>query len=110
MQPTITLPEKHKFRLAAFECKEKGKISQKTLDLTPHAGQRIRIWLDHDGTYSTDRHKDHYWQVAELDVPHMKYKTENTGKLDKDKQPAAITSAIPPDLRAVKIRKWDLPK
>jgi len=109
MQPIITFSDKHKFRIAAFECKKSGKVSQKTIDLTPHAGQRTRVWLNSDGTYSTDRNTDHYWQVAEFDVPHIKYEHTDTGEMDDNDTPVVSTKSIPPDMTGVKIKKWTLP-
>lgn len=108
MQPNITNIDKRKFRIAAFECNA-GKMSQKTIDLTPYAGQHVRIWLDPDGSYSLNPHKNHYWQVAEFDVPKIQYQQVDTGEVDEDGNPIMVSEALPLDLTNVEIEKWDLP-
>ncbi|MFH2012521.1 MAG: hypothetical protein ABIJ37_07485 [Pseudomonadota bacterium] len=85
MEPKITIVDDCKIRIAGYDCKV-GKISQKTIDMTPYAGEYVRIWLEKDGTYSLDKNANHYWQVAELQVPE-----------------------IPVDLSGVKITTFELP-
>jgi len=109
MKPKITVVDGCKLRIAAFGCDALGsKVSQKTIDMTPYAGQRARIWLEEDGTYSLDPRKDHYWQVCELYVPEIAYreteeKDPDTGEL------AAKIEALPLDLSGVKALLYDLP-
>ena len=106
----ITIIDKSKIQLAAFTCPVNGKIKQQTIDLTPYAGQHVRVWLDADGTYSVDKNKDHFWQVAQFDVPELKYKDEDTGKRDSDNQVIMEAIGQPLDLTDVDINKWDLPQ
>ena len=109
MQPNITIIDKCKVRIAAFECNERGKVSQKTIDLTPYAGQHIRIWLDPDGSYSLDPKADHYWQMAEFDVPEIQFSSVDTGEIDEAGQAIMASEPLPLDLTSVEIEKWELP-
>jgi hypothetical protein len=110
MQPNITIIDKSKVRIAAFECDTLGKVSQKTIDLTQYAGQHIRIWLDPDGSYSLNPKRDHYWQMAELDVPEIQFSSVDTGEIDEEGNPIMAAEALPLDLTAVEIEKWELPE
>jgi len=92
-----------KLTIGAFECKALGKVSQKTIDLEDQAGEYVRIWLEKDRTYSTDKHKDHFWQVAELRVPIQGYDVEITGE-------GETSTPIPIDLDMTEIRAFELPK
>jgi hypothetical protein len=107
--PTISIVDQCKVRIAAFDCPKLGRVSQKTMDLTPHAGKKVRIWLDPDGSYSTDPKKDHYWQVAELDVPEIKYDRgdQSPGGEMEDASPAV---PLPLDLTDVEVSVWSLPE
>ena len=110
MQPNITIVDGYKLRIAGFECGELGYVSQKTIDMTPYAGQYVRIWLDKDGTYSLNPRKDHFWQVAEFQAPEQEYKDVDTGETDPDTgEPVIVTEAVPLDMSAVEIEKWQLP-
>jgi len=99
MTPNITIVEDGKIRIAAFTCNRLGKVSQKTIDMTPYEGRHVRIWLDHDGSYSLDPNKDHFWQVAELDVPVVGVNRTDTG-----------VETLPLNLSGVEITTWELPE
>ena len=109
MQPNITIIDKCKIRIAAFECGA-GKISQKTIDLTPYAGQRVRIWLDPDGSYSLDPGKDHFWQMIEVDVPEIRHQQTDTDEIDENGKPITTSKALPLDLIDTDLKKWALPE
>jgi len=72
-----------------------GMTKQVEFDLTEHAGEYLRVWLDEDMTFSTDKHKDHYWQVAELQVPHQRYNSIPTGETDILGMPEFVTEKVP---------------
>lgn len=108
MKPKITVVDGCKLRIAAFECDALGKVSQKTIDMTPYAGQRTRIWLDENGTCSLDPRKDHYWQICELDVPDIAY-AESKEKDPETGETAVKITALPLDLAGVKVLLYDLP-
>jgi len=108
MTPKITV-KGSKLTIAAFECKTTGKVSQKTIDLSDQAGEYVRIWLEKDGAYSTDKHRDHFWQVAELAVPVRQINVTMEKDPETGEQVETWT-AVPIDLDGVEIRTFELPK
>ena len=107
-QPTITILEGGKIQIAGFEC-ALGKVARETLDLSSYAGDRVRIWLDENKKFSIDPRKNHYWQIAELDVPPQLYQ-ETEGAPDSEGRPTSLREAILIDLSNVEIMVWDLPE
>jgi len=108
MQPKITILKNGRITIAALECAGIGHIARTTIDLTPYAGERIRIWLDKDGTYSLDKFRDHFWQIAELDVPALvRQPGEKTGD---DGKVVSTEETLPLDLTGVDISVWELPE
>jgi len=85
-----------------------AKISGKSIDLTPYAGQYVRIWLDYDGGFSLEPRKDHFWQLAEFQVPEQAYKEVITKDAKSDEESTNL-KALPLDLSATEIRTWELP-
>lgn len=108
MRAKINVVDGSKIRILAFENDLLGKISQKTIDLTPYAGQRTRVWLEKDGTYSLNPNKDHYWQVAEIDVPDIIYQDIEVED-PENKMMTTQSEALPLDLSGVNIMLFDLP-
>lgn len=107
MLPKITILKNGNIKIAALECAGVGKVTKTTIDLTPCAGERVRIWLDRDGTYSLDKFRDHFWQIAELDVPALVRQTgEKTDEADKT---VPTEETLPLDLAGVEISVWPLP-
>ena len=92
--PNITIVDKYKVRIDAFECKKCGKVPATTIDLRPYAGQYVRIWLDEDGTYALDPRRNHFWQMAEFQVPEQEYKQVDSGDKDPEtKEPIMVPEA-----------------
>jgi hypothetical protein len=110
MFPAITIVDKYKVRIPAFECKECGHVSQKTIDMTPFAGQYVRIWLDKEGTYSLDKRRGHFWQMAEFQVPHIQHEEIDTGEKDPvTDEPVIQRNTLPLDIEKAAIETWHLP-
>ena len=110
MEPALAIIDKHKVRISAFECRELGKVSQKTIDMTPLAGQYVRIWLDKNGTYSSDERIGHYWQMAEFQAPEIEYEEVETEEKDLiTDEFITQKNALPLDLEKTEIETWDLP-
>jgi hypothetical protein len=101
MEPTIKV-NNGEITIDSFKC-PKGLVPQTTTDLSPYAGEYMRIWLDADLTYSLDKHKDHYWQVAELKVPTQKYQSIDTGKVDEQGLPITTSEPIPIELGEIRL-------
>ncbi len=109
-QPKLSIVEGCKIKMAACASKamKLKKISQKTIDMTQHAGERVRIWMETDGTYSTDKHKNHWWQIAEFDVPAIEYEeVEKEHPVTKEKYKDMV--AKPLDLKNVDVTVWEMP-
>lgn len=101
-----------KLKIGGFACEKLGKVKAATIDLTPHAGQHVRVWLDMDGTYSLDPHTEHFWQMAEFDVPEIQYSPGEVNEkmeLGTDLNLSPPSEALPLDLTAVEVAKWELP-
>ncbi|MBW2561302.1 MAG: hypothetical protein JRE40_10675 [Deltaproteobacteria bacterium] len=96
----------------AFDCKRLGQVAAQSVDVTPLAGRRhARIWLDPDGTYSCDPRRQHYWQVAELDVPEQVFCQVAIDDTDPDTgEPITRAEAAPLDIDAEAIQLWELPE
>ena len=108
MLPKITSLKNGKSSIAALECVGIGNVAKTTIDLTPYAGERVRIWLDRDGTYSLDKFRDHFWQIAEMDVPALVRLTGE--KIGEDGKIVPTEEMLPLDLAGVKISVWPLPE
>lgn len=106
MKPNIIM-NSSKATIPAFKCRI-GNAPQKTIDLALYAGEYIRIWLDYAMTYSVDKHKDHYWQIAELQVPHQMHRHIKTGEIDEYGMPVWIAEKIPIKLIKNQMQIWDI--
>jgi len=97
-----------KLRLPAIDSAVLGKVGSKTIDMTPHAGQLVRVWIDKDGRYTTDPKAEHAWQVAELRVPEPDVRIEMV--IDEQTgEPVEQQTVEPIDLAAVPITLWPVP-
>ena len=101
-EKSIIAQEKSKLTIEPFDCR-KGFTKKASIDLTPYAGQYVRIWMDDDLSFSTDRHKDHYWQIAEFLVPMQKYKNVDTSEIDENGLPIVISEPIPITLPTIRL-------
>jgi len=108
MKPKIKVKDS-KLTIAGFTTETTGKVAQKTLDLSGHAGEYLRIWLEKDGAYSTDKRRDHFWQVAELQVPEQTYQEKLTKDAETGEE-TVIMEPLPINLDGVEIQTFDLPK
>ena len=107
MAPKITILKNGRITIAALECAGIGKIAKTTIDLAPYAGERVRIWIDRNGTYSLNKFADHFWQIAELDVPAQVRQAGE--KTDADGKVVPTEETLPLDLTGVEISVWPLP-
>lgn len=96
--------------IAGFSCESFGEINTATIDLTPYAGQYVRVWLDNDGSYSLDPSTSHFWQMAEFTVPKMQYQDVDTGEKDEQGNPVMQPRTLPLNLENMEIIVLELPK
>jgi hypothetical protein len=86
-----------------------GKVKAATIDLSEYAGKYVRIWLEADGTYSLDPRRDHFWQVAEFQVPEIQYE-EVLGIDPETDEPMVDLKPLPLDVSAMDITLFTLPE
>lgn len=98
-----------KIIIEAFECEKLGVTAEAEIDMTPYAGEYVRIWLDQDGIYSLDSSTSHFWQIAELRVPELQYQEIDTGEVDEFGEPITMREALPLDLSETVVAAWELP-
>ncbi|MFA5387217.1 MAG: hypothetical protein WC322_02365 [Candidatus Paceibacterota bacterium] len=96
-------------KIGGFTCEKLGKLAAKTIDLTPYAGQHVRVWLDQDGSYSLDPRSNHYWQIAEFDVPEIGIVESDSGEVGEAGEPVMIREVLPLELIDVEFTVWPLP-
>lgn len=108
MLPKISILKNGRISITALECAGIGKVAKMTIDLTPCAGERVRIWLDQDGAYSLDKFRDHFWQIAELDVPALV--RQEGEKAGEDGKIISTEETLPLDLAGAEISVWPLPE
>jgi hypothetical protein len=101
MKPEI-IKNGSKLTILSFSC-PKGFALEITIDLALYAGKYVRVWLDADMAYSLDKHKDHYWQVAELQVPAQEYQSVDTGEVDDQGLPITTSEPIPIELGEIRL-------
>ena len=78
-------------------------------DLTDYQGETFRLYMDENGDLSTCKHCDHYWLLAEADIPPKQAETIPTGEKDEKGQEKTTTVEVPLDLSGITFRTYDLP-
>jgi len=87
-----------------------GNCSGGTIDLTNFQGGPARIYLDEDGSLSTDLYRDHYWLLAECVLPERQFEQRETGRTDEQDQPVTEMVEKPLDLNNIDITVFPLPE
>lgn len=87
-----------------------GNTAPATIDATPFQGGPLRVYLDPDGSISTDLYRDHYWLLAEAILPERRYENQPTGQVDENGQPMMAMVELPLDLNDVEIIVFPLPE
>lgn len=75
-------------------------------DLTDYQGETFRLYVEENGDISTCKHCDHYWLLAEADIPPKRTETTPTGEKGQEK---TLTVEVPLDLSGVTFRAYALP-
>jgi len=101
MKPEI-IRNGSKLTILSFSC-PRGIVPETILDLATHAGEYLRIWLDDDLTYSLDKHANHYWQIAELQMPHQTYLNIDTGEVDEQGLSITVSEPVPIELPIIRL-------
>lgn len=107
MKPKIS-KNTESIRIGALDFPGVGQVGGHTIDLVQHAGQMVRVWLDRDGSYSTDPRQQHLWQIAEFQVPERQMEAQPVNDPVSGEETTAMV-ALPLDLSAMQITTFDLP-
>lgn len=95
--------------VASFRCGGLD-VAGRTFDLTPFQGGPFRLYVDEDGTLSTDLYKDHYWIIAEAIIPEKQYESVPTGQVDENGKPKTEIVERPLGLNNIDIIAFPLPE
>jgi hypothetical protein len=106
--PNITI-QGSKLLISTFKVGDKT-VKSKTLDLTPYQGGPFRLYLDADGSLSTELDRDHFWLLAEAVIPEQTFENDPTGQVDENGQAISRMVARPLDLANVEITVFELPE
>ncbi|ALA68844.1 hypothetical protein GT50_00610 [Geobacillus stearothermophilus 10] len=82
-----------------------------SFDLNEWEGRRFRLYLDEDGSLSTDDTIGHFWQLAEADVPLCKIIMIETDELDENEMPIVVSQKQPINVAEdVIVNVWAFPE
>ena len=80
------------------------------MDLTDYQGQAFRLYAEKTGDLSTDKEKDHYWLLAEAELPQKTTKSVETGEVDENGQARTESEIVPLNLNNVDFKIYALPE
>lgn len=94
-------------KIGAYEF-EGMKIPARNIDLKPYQGKMVRIYIEKDGSYSTD-YGTHEWLLIMGMVPKPTYKSVADGT-DENGQTRMKQEEVPIDLNDVEFTVFALPE
>ena len=81
----ISIVANNPFHIQVNSFEYPGGVTQaQQIDLTPFQNGPARLYLEHDGSLSTDLYADHYWLLAETVLPEKQYNNVPTGMKDEN--------------------------
>ena len=86
------------------------RVSAQSFDLTAFQGKAFRLYAEENGDLSTNKNQDHFWLLAEANVPERLMKSVSTGELDERGQEIMKSVDVPLDLNNVEIKVYALPE
>ena len=87
-----------------------GQCQGNVLDLSAYQGEAFRLYLEADGSLSTELFRDHYWLLAEAVLPERRYEMVPSGQVDENGQPLTVLQEVPLDLGEIQITVFPLPE
>lgn len=87
-----------------------GHCPGAVVDLAPFQGGPFRLYLEEDGSLSTELFRDHYWLLAEAVLPERQFENRPTGMTDENGQPVMEMVERPLDLNEVQVTVFPLPE
>jgi|GEM_PF-1266725 hypothetical protein len=87
-----------------------GTTSPAVYDLALFQAGPFRLYLEQDGSFSTDLYGDHYWLLAETILPETQYDQALTGQVDENDQPKTEMVERALNLNEIDIIVFSLPE
>lgn len=109
VQLTVDQENKAVLNTAAFTINS-TRVSAQSFDLTAFQGKAFRLYAEENGDLSTNKNQDHFWLLAEANVPERLMKSVSTGELDERGQEIMKSVDVPLDLNNVEIKVYALPE
>ena len=109
VQLTVDQTNKAVLNTAAFTINS-TRVSAQSFDLTAFQGKAFRLYAEENGDLSTNKNQDHFWLLAEANVPERLMKSVSTGELDERGQEIMKSVDVPLDLNNVEIKVYALPE
>ena len=109
VQLTVDQMNKAVLNTAAFTINS-TRVSAQSFDLTAFQGKAFRLYAEENGDLSTNKNQDHFWLLAEANVPERLMKSVSTGELDERGQEIMKSVDVPLDLNNVEIKVYALPE
>ena len=109
VQLTVDQANKAVLNTAAFTINS-TRVSAQSFDLTAFQGKAFRLYAEENGDLSTNKNQDHFWLLAEANVPERLMKSVSTGELDERGQEIMKSVDVPLDLNNVEIKVYALPE
>lgn len=110
LNPVVTVndAEPSKLVVESFQLADVTAKKQ-TFDLTEYQGGPFRLYVERDGSFSTDPNKDHYWLLVEAIIPERQVESVNVGTTETGESMTELVEA-PLDLHEVEIIVFELPQ
>ena len=109
VQLTVDQTNKAVLNTAAFTINS-TRVSAQSFDLTAFQGKAFRLYAEENGDLSTNKNQDHFWLLAEANVPERLMSSVSTGELDERGQEIMKSVDVPLDLNNVEIKVYALPE
>jgi hypothetical protein len=95
--------------ISAFTIKN-TRVAAQNFDLTGFQGKAFRLYAEENGDLSTNKNQDHFWLLAEANIPERMMQSVSTGKTDVNGQEIIQSVEVALDLNKVDITIFALPE
>ena len=86
------------------------RVAAQNFDLTEFQGKAFRLYAEENGDLSTNENQDHFWLLAEANIPEKVMQSVSTGKTDDNGQEIMQSVEVALDLNKVDITIFALPE
>ncbi|MBW5445879.1 hypothetical protein GE107_07370 [Cohnella sp. CFH 77786] len=110
-RPATITEEDDKLVVAPFTFGDSIKCQGGAFSLNEWEGQCFRLYLDADGSLSTDDTQGHFWQLAEAHVPPREIVMVETDERDDNDMPIVVSQKQPLNVAEdVTVSVWAFPE